>query len=95
MSAPDRIWIAPTQRSNGIDDFYLLNPKYRGNRGTEFVRADIVQELVEALEFYADRQYDGYDVAVTDYGLSTEGGPIIKDAGDKARAALDKLQKAK
>lgn len=41
MTAPDRIWIAPTHHSNGVDDFYLLNPKYRGNRGTEYVRADI------------------------------------------------------
>lgn len=52
------------------------------------VRADLVAELVEALEFYADRQYNGYDIEVTDYGLSINGGPIIKDGGDKARAAL-------
>jgi len=47
-----------------------------------------VTKLVEALEFYADRSLEGYDVHVTDYGLSTEIGPIIKDAGARARAAL-------
>ena len=46
--APERIWIAPTYRSNGVDDFYLLNPKYRDNRGTEYVRADIAQKGGEA-----------------------------------------------
>ena len=44
--------------------------------------------LREALEFYADKAFDGYDVSITDYGLSTELGEIIKDGGDRARAAL-------
>lgn len=47
-----------------------------------------VQALVEALRFYADPTLDGYDVHVTDYGLSTDDGHIIKDGGEKARAAL-------
>ena len=45
-------------------------------------------DLRTALEFYADRQLDGYDVMVTDYGLSTKEGHIIRDGGEIARAAL-------
>lgn len=48
-------------------------------------------KLVEALKFYADPDLDGYDVSVTNYGLSTEDGPIIKDGGDIARAALKEI----
>jgi hypothetical protein len=48
--------------------------------------------LREALEFYADRQLDGYDVMVTDYGLSTREGHIIRDGGEIARAALAEAQ---
>lgn len=48
--------------------------------------------LVEALEFYADRDGDGYRVDVTNYGLSTEEGDIVKDGGDRARAALAKAK---
>lgn len=47
-----------------------------------------VTALTAALEFYADRGLDGYDVGVTDYGLSIEAGEIIKDGGERARAAL-------
>lgn len=51
------------------------------------LRAEVAR-LREALEFYADKAFDGYDVSITDYGLSTELGEIIKDGGDCARAAL-------
>lgn len=51
------------------------------------LRAEVAR-LREALEFYADKAFDGYDVSITDYGLSTELGEIIKDGGDRARAAL-------
>lgn len=47
------------------------------------------RKLREALEFYADRDYIGYDVEVTDYGISLTVGKVIKDAGNKARAALE------
>lgn len=47
-----------------------------------------VTALVQALEFYADPTIDGYDVEITDYGLSRKEGRIIQDGGDKARAAL-------
>jgi hypothetical protein len=46
------------------------------------------ERLEAALRFYADERLDGYDVAVTDYGLSTEEGHIIRDGGEIARAAL-------
>lgn len=84
MIAPDRIWIAPTHHSKGVDDFYLLDPKYRGNRGTEYVRADLVDELVQAL---------GLMVYETTH-LSPEESDgshwckISKEALDTARAAL-------
>ena len=43
----------------------------------------------KALEFYADRGFDGYDVDLHSYGLGMETGAIIKDGGDIARAALE------
>lgn len=46
------------------------------------------ERLREALAFYADKPSTGYDVYITDYGLSTDVGAIIKDAGFIARAAL-------
>lgn len=46
-------------------------------------------ELVAALEFYADRDSDGYRVDVTNYGLSTEEGEIVRDGGARARAAVN------
>ena len=52
----------------------------------------LLKEAMEALRFYADEHYDGYDVCITDYGLSTENGPIIADSGDLARATLAKLR---
>lgn len=89
MTAPDKIWIAPTDGRNGIDDYYLLNPKFRGDRGAQFVRADIVQELVEALEAMLSR-HELYC-----------GGPDLPFAGhtdaklfDMARAALAKLKES-
>ncbi|MBY6005390.1 hypothetical protein KUV62_15805 [Salipiger bermudensis] len=53
------------------------------------------RRVVEALEFYADRSFDGYDVEITDYGISMSVGDIIKDGGDKARAALSAYEEAK
>ena len=52
----------------------------------------LLKEAMEALRFYADEHYDGYDIYITDYGLSTENGPIIADSGDLARATLAKLR---
>lgn len=49
-------------------------------------------EAMETLRFYADEHYDGYDIHITDYGLSTENGPIIKDSGERARATLAKMR---
>lgn len=57
-------------------------------------RVSAAPELLEALRFYADPSFDGYDVDVSDYGLSMKTGSIIKDAGDKARAAIAKAEAA-
>jgi len=50
------------------------------------------EDLREVLEFYADRDGDGYRVDVTNYGLSTEEGEIVRDGGKRARAALARAQ---
>lgn len=47
------------------------------------------ERLRKALEFYADRGFDGYDVDLHSYGLGMEKGEIIKDGGDIARSALE------
>lgn len=49
-------------------------------------------DLRAALEFYADRDGDGYRVDVTNYGLSTEEGEIVRDGGQRARDALAALK---
>lgn len=41
-----------------------------------------------ALGFYSDDNGDGYDVEITDYGLSASKGEVIIDGGERARAAL-------
>ena len=62
---------------------------------SEWIKAsdhdDVVRELVEALEFYADRKFTGYEVDISDYGLSMSKGEIILDEGDIARAVLAKI----
>ena len=62
---------------------------------SEWIKAsdhdDVVRELVEALEFYADRKFTGYEVDISDYGLSMSKGEIVLDEGDIARAALAKI----
>ena len=57
---------------------------------SEYCKAidDENERLRAALRFYADEGLDGYDVDVTNYGVSTETGNIIRDAGKIARAAL-------
>ncbi|WP_156360215.1 hypothetical protein [Sphingomonas sp. Leaf226] len=49
-------------------------------------------DLRGVLEFYADRDGDGYQVDVTNYGLSTEEGEIVRDRGERARAALAQVK---
>jgi hypothetical protein len=46
------------------------------------------ERLRAALEFYADRSFDGYETFVENYGMTVRGGAIIEDAGAIARAAL-------
>lgn len=55
--------------------------------------ADALLNAEEALEFYGDKDLDGYDVGVTNYGLSTEVGKIIKDGGERAHVALAEIRK--
>jgi len=50
--------------------------------------------LVEALEFYADADGDGYQAYPAEYGLSMDLGDIIKDGGERARQALAAHSKA-
>lgn len=47
-----------------------------------------VKALVEALEFYADADGDGYQAYPADYGLSMDLGDIIKDGGERAQQVL-------
>lgn len=47
-----------------------------------------IKALVEALEFYADADGDGYQAYPADYGLSMDLGDIIKDGGERASKAL-------
>jgi flagellin-like hook-associated protein FlgL len=63
-----------------------------GDNAVVLEAADTITSLLEALEFYADRDGDGYDVMVTDYGLSTETGEIIQDRGERAQAAIAKVK---
>jgi len=51
-------------------------------------KLEAAEKMAEALAFYADKDCSGYDVTVTDYGLSMEKGAIVLDAGDTAIAAL-------
>lgn len=51
-------------------------------------KAERIARLEVGLEFYADLDLSGYDVQVTNYGLSTEEGHIIRDGGDRARRSL-------
>lgn len=62
--APDRIWIAPTYQSNWVDDFYLLDPKYRGNRGIEYVRADLLEAAEAQLKVIEDWGTEDINAAV-------------------------------
>ena len=97
--APERISLELRQGLS--DDFWseCRDPRYAKSEPVAYVRADrleaqeaLLKEAMEALRFYADEHYDGYDVCITDYGLSTENGPIITDGGDRARATLTKLR---
>lgn len=90
--APERIWATEDAANLGEDKFHTTRPM---PGLTEYIRADLMAELVEALRFYADHSYNGYDVNIGDYGLSMQTGEIIKDAGDRARAALAKIKEQK
>ncbi len=97
--APERISLE--LRQGMADDFWseCRDPRYAKSEPVAYVRADrleaqeaLLKEAMAALLFYADEQYDGYNVCITDYGLSTENGPIITDGGKQASATLAKLR---
>ena len=67
--------------------------------GVAYVQADHIEWLeaklakaVEALSFYADPTYNGYDVCLEDYGLSMTKGCVIQDGGDLANKTLAELK---
>ncbi len=95
MDAPKRIW-AWTFKDCDWKSAWTVADEDAPPHATAYIRADIaapdLAELVEALRFYADPTYNGYDVNIGNYGLSMQAGEIIKDAGDRARAALAKIK---
>jgi hypothetical protein len=50
----------------------MPNGMLQSHRSAMLDAADAIDELVEALEFYADKHGDGYDAMITDYGLSLD-----------------------
>ena len=56
---------------------------------------EAVDRLVEALEFYADAQGDGYEAYPANYGLSMDLGEVVQDQGKRAREALAAYREAK
>ncbi len=98
---PARIWVWPDQSATGainwIKGCFRAEPhrpldRKDGPSGEAYVHVSVADDLLAALEFYADKNGDGYDVMVTNYGLSTDEGPIVRDGGDIARAALVKAR---
>jgi hypothetical protein len=98
-TAPERIWVAPMHEAKHDDDFYLLGPKYRNGRGTEYIRADLHRAEADALVGAA------YEDAASEVGehLSTPEDVVwAKDAAERildhtpadARAALRAREEA-
>ena len=89
MSAPRKIWV---DYERDMFSFSEDAPTSSCPASvTAYHHDDVVRELVEALEFYADRKFTGYEVDISDYGISMSKGEIIMDEGDIARAALAKI----
>ena len=92
MSAPRKIWVPVPVTDEG--PCYVDKDEAEmqwGCTAVAYHHDDVVRELVEALEFYADRKFTGYEVDISDYGISMSKGEIILDEGDIARAALAKI----
>lgn len=87
MSAPRKIWAY----DDGLNSPDSRTWSTTVPVGPSYHHDDVVRELVEALEFYADRKFTGYEVDISDYGLSMSKGEIVLDEGDIARAALAKI----
>ena len=92
MSAPRKIWVPMPVTDEG--PCYVDKDEAEmqwGCTAVAYHHDDVVRELVEALEFYADRKFTGYEVDISDYGISMSKGEIVLDEGDVARAALAKI----
>ena len=92
MSAPRKIWVPMPVTDEG--PCYVDKDEAEmqwGCTAVAYHHDDVVRELVVALEFYADRKFTGYEVDISDYGISMSKGEIVLDEGDVARAALAKI----
>ena len=86
-----RISIGKASQQEATDAIMQLcrdNERLAVIAGRNRAKLEAAEKLAEAMSFYADKNGDGYDVMVTNYGLSTDEGPIVQDGGDIARAAL-------
>lgn len=104
--APERIWVFsgmyPDFSPTDYGEWEVQCPEHMPD-SVEYVRADLttpdtrdalIKELVGALAFYADKNGDGYDSEVRNYGLSLYTGAIVDDGGERARAALTRAKEA-
>ncbi len=94
---PKEIWLrdntvafcgAPSYETFGRTEHYYTNEPDFSNR-IKYIRADLVQQLVNALEFYAhgdwDSRWDAYNLNFTD------SNPVIEE-GKRARKALEGMK---
>lgn len=79
--APERIWADPPQVFDGMDCWHSTPHESR----TEYIRADKVAALVEALAWYGEQSR----LARLIHSEGDAGrNAIAADGGDKARAVL-------
>ena len=58
---PERISISPTFRQKREDDFFLVDRKAFPGKGTEYVRADRIEELEAERDDYANKLMQAND----------------------------------
>ena len=80
--APKKIWV--------IRDRYIVDPEKACEHTVPYIRADIVDELVEALE--EGMEFNEAYWKLINFSPSDTG--LIKELTDKARAALKKLEES-
>ena len=86
--------IAWDEVSNNLLECLAEITRLRADLTTPDTRDALIKELVGALAFYADKNGDGYDSEVRNYGLSLYTGAIVDDGGECARAALTRAKEA-